>query len=813
MRQAAVYLLIPMLFLSSLASLPGSSIQAAPEPPIPTPTPESETSAQIRQAIEAAVTAQQEFILAYLVNEVQIQQVDVSEDGEWGIGWISIVDSQTGETIPAEPGLAIARNTPSGWEVILPADDQWLELLIVLPDDVLDPELKQVYIEMNADYGPQPSAIYGGYRLPWAAGQTAWLSGSTAHDAYIPSGNAHYAFDFYIPQTMYRLYASKAGFVWRVKWDTPNGDASGTGNYLVLQDTTTSPVTYQLYLHLAQDSIPVQLRQRGAYVVQGQYIGMADDTGQSTGHHLHYQVHTNPDSYWGRAVDITFEDVGINGGRPRVKNGYYNDQPYCDWPGDVCASFQSSYVSGNVVRGDVFPPTGDLFEPATGTTVNKRKVHIEGWASDVGSGLDKAQLIANYANIWHEVGPQFSTITFSMDWDMCSDQVPDGPVSLALRVWDKEGNPAIGLPGLRHLTKDYPCDSPPVDEKPEASFSNPRTGDFFNTTGEIELQVSISNTASEIEKVEFLYHSGNWIASAWQVLGKDTNGEDGWSYDFDVSGLPEQKDVAFYANVYDLAGNWTGAGAWDLGIDRTPPVTGLDDLQDQQASSAVPLKWTGSDNLSGVDHFDLQWQIGSGSWEKVSPEPAGASSDLWFIGIPGVNYGFRIRGVDQADNAEAYPASAETRTNIPSAAALCSSPDTWDKGRNDNSASAAVSIVLNSPSRSHNFCNPLVGDRNNDEDWIKFSVQAGHTYNLRAVPSAEMTAVILDLYGSDGAAPIITAEPTGFGRPTQVQWTADQDGIVYLRARHQDGRVIGNAVAYLLGVREMISLFLPLIDS
>jgi murein DD-endopeptidase MepM/ murein hydrolase activator NlpD len=178
---------------------------------------------------------------------------------------------------------------------------------------------------------PVRSAVYGGYRLPWAAGQTAWLSGSTSHDAYIPSGNAHYAFDFYIPQTMYRLYASKAGIVWRAKWDTPNFDASGTGNYIVLQDNTTSPPTYQLYLHLAQDTSPGAFRQPGTDVAQGQYIGMADDTGRAR-HHLHFQVHTNP-VILGRSVDITFQDVAINGAA-QVKNTYYNDQRYC-WPSDV----------------------------------------------------------------------------------------------------------------------------------------------------------------------------------------------------------------------------------------------------------------------------------------------------------------------------------------------------------------------------------------------------------------------------------------------------------------------------------------------
>ena len=48
----------------------------------------------------------------------------------------------------------------------------------------------------------------------------------------------------------------------------------------VLEDRTTTPVTYQLYLHLAQDSIPATLRVIGAQVRRGQFIGVADDTGK-----------------------------------------------------------------------------------------------------------------------------------------------------------------------------------------------------------------------------------------------------------------------------------------------------------------------------------------------------------------------------------------------------------------------------------------------------------------------------------------------------------------------------------------------------
>jgi hypothetical protein len=68
-------------------------------------------------------------------------------------------------------------------------------------------------------------------------------------------------------------------------------------------------------------------------------------------------------------------------------------------------------------------------------------------------------LLAYFNNSWHEVGDEITTLTFNMDWDICADNVPDGPVSLALRAWDKAGNQTLDLPGLTHIIKEYSCES------------------------------------------------------------------------------------------------------------------------------------------------------------------------------------------------------------------------------------------------------------------------------------------------------------------------------------------------------------------
>ena len=247
----------------------------------------------------------------------------------WASAWLNPVDPQTGRVVPAEPGLALAARP--GWptgrrrcpERLSGKQRFWMHHNPVLPSPEKDAWLETAAKAQSA----QTTNTFSGYRLPWETGKAMYLTQSVHHDAYTPSGTAHYAFDFAAPydasqhgSPMFAVYAAKAGMVALAEWRNPNGNEQYP-NYIVLKDTSTNPVSYQLYLHLAQDSIPAELRQTGAQVQQGQYLGLADDTGQSSGNHLHFQVETNPLGYWGQSVDITFAmSPSTGGGRasPRI---------------------------------------------------------------------------------------------------------------------------------------------------------------------------------------------------------------------------------------------------------------------------------------------------------------------------------------------------------------------------------------------------------------------------------------------------------------------------------------------------------------
>ncbi|MFC1878493.1 peptidoglycan DD-metalloendopeptidase family protein [Chloroflexota bacterium] len=457
-RSIIYFLLIIITAFITAIFLPGRLTQTAAKQPLqPLAQATPVVYQQIEQAILEAIKLQQKDVPLLLLYETRIDHITLSEDGDWATAWMTPLDPENGNPIPVEPGITIVRRGIEGWSVILPSDSGWVSAAWSAPAEILPVEMRAIPLaDIATSTLASTNAPYGGYFLPWAGGETMALTQSVAHDRYTPSGNAHYAFDFAkpgYPSGMFDVHAAKSGTVKQAVWQYENGNES-FGNYLVLEDTSTSPATYQLYLHFAKDSIPQELRVVGAPVLQGQFIGIADDTGISSGNHLHFMVHTNPASYWGTSVDITFNDVSINGGRPRITA----DLPYCE-DTDICEETQYYYVSGNIMSGDTTPPIGGILSPNHGAIVHSNPLRLEGWGSDDDSGLAKAQFLAAYHGVWSPVGSEFNSEQFGMNWDICEASLPDGPISLALELWDNVSNKTTNLHGLIHFTKNLECTS------------------------------------------------------------------------------------------------------------------------------------------------------------------------------------------------------------------------------------------------------------------------------------------------------------------------------------------------------------------
>jgi len=169
------------------------------------------------------------------------------------------------------------------------------------------------------------------------------------------------------------------------------------------------------------------------------------------------------------------------------------------------------------------------------------------------------------------------------------------------------------------------------------------------------VNVSASDNESGVNRVEFLWHDADWENPDWVWLGADQDGRDGWSWDFDTSSLAEQQGSAFYIWAFDWAGNWTGAAVWNLGIDRTPPTaTAYVSLMYGDAPFRdFHVWWYGSDNLSDIASYDIQYRDGSsGTWTDLLTDTT--DMQYHFVGQDAHTYYFRARARDHAGNQSTY---------------------------------------------------------------------------------------------------------------------------------------------------------------
>jgi len=442
-------------------------------PPVETPQPAPQVSDQaIQEALNQAVDQRRSQVLGFQIFEVYVDHIDYSQDGATALVWMALRDPQTGEVVESEPGLSIARSLPQGalgdptaWAMGFSSDADFAAQLRALPPELLTQDVVDRFLAPAVESAQLSAQVFSGYKLPWTAGTSKRVTNAIGHVYSVSGGltscpqTCRYAFDF-SDGTMFPMIAAKGGTVKAFKWTCPN-NATDCTNYLVLEDQSTIPTSYQLYYHMAYNTIPDRLRTIGTFVRQGEFIGDADDTGASTGHHLHYHVYLTPTGTnwsWGPSVDITFDDVGDNGGRPRTCS---EAREYPDL-GSQCQP-NNYYTSGNTPAN---PPSGSLDLPVNHQIANTRSVRVQGMASD-DIEVVRIQVLVNYDGAWKTIdditpngnGP------YAKDVDLCTANVPDGPFKLTVRIYDREGSQVTGI-SERQMIKAFTCGGVEPPEPP-----------------------------------------------------------------------------------------------------------------------------------------------------------------------------------------------------------------------------------------------------------------------------------------------------------------------------------------------------------
>ncbi len=543
-------LVFPLSMVITLCLIFGAAVQTTRAARISAPSgPETATpqalpgkTGTVKQAILDAMRTNSAMAPAMQIYQQDVEQIQLSSDQEWARAWLVSLDPQTGEPAPCEPGLVLSYWDGTAWQVVLPSDPGWAAAVKTAPLNLLPQQAKDVQLEMMAKaQAEMPTSAFTGYYLPWQAGLTKYLSQSIYHDYYTPSGTAHYAFDFYVHDQIWDILASKPGIVWKyydaVPTCTDLNCGQDLGNYIVVKDPTTNPVSFMLYLHLAQNSIPAELKHVGALVKQAQFIGKADNTGASWGDHLHFMVHTNPNSYWGQSVDIRFSDVTINGGRPRVEA----DKAFCTWAGDVCSTFRVDYTSFNTPVKDNTVPTAGFTSPNKGDVIAARTVSVNAWGQDTQAGMFNLQVFVNFTGSWQPLTNVYFAPSLSYAWDWCAAGAPNGPVTLGVQATDLAGHVSAIL-ASRTITKSFSC---PITS---AGVDLPLQGAVINTR-----QVTVSGWGVGETGLTGLQALGN-IDGTWQPIGpSSTTSPYTFQWDLCNAGVPDGPvSLAFKAT--DLSG-------------------------------------------------------------------------------------------------------------------------------------------------------------------------------------------------------------------------------------------------------------------
>jgi len=712
-----IRILILIIFIASTLFVSASA--GSPPPPTPaSPAERAELSVALAGRRQAA--SESAAPLASTLFTPELDSAFIAPGGETAVLWLALRDN-SGRLLASEPGLALARRTSAGWQVLLPGDPGWEETLASLPAGMLPleqspaPETPEGLPGIPAgspgeNLAPASSTSAGaltGYYLPYAAGTARRLEGSISHFMNIPAlgwpsctmAECRYAYDF-TDAGHFPVLASRDGTVYATRDTCSDGDPNCT-NYVLLRDT--SGASYQVYLHFSHGTIPDKLTS-GKTVRRGQYLGDTDDTGYSTSNHVHFMVVTAASLYfggdgypWGTSVDIRFADVSINSGTPRTcyevtQLPIYSNATQClGNKADPLNASNDWFISGNT---GAYPPTGSLSRPAAGATLG---VGNDPWMDVTASASDDVavtavRLLAKLNGQWVEVGPKVTQPSSPgvYDWDvnLCAVGPLNGPLDVALRLWDYEGN-VTGPLAARTVQVDNAC-------PPPASQLNP-------------------------------------------------------------------------AETFD--------------------------------STAVHLGWDVTNPGIGVSSFELQWRSEPGTWQDANTFSFPASQrSIWFVGQPGVTYGFRLAAFDTNNQAEPWLAGDAPEITVSLPAACTPDPAEPDDVLNDAKALVPGEWAL------RNLCSPA------NPDWFQVSAAAAGAYMVTAQSQGGGAAVTITVYDGTGATALAMAQSSEVGQGARAFFRAPAAGIYYVKVEPLPANLSGSAATYGLLLSETKDIFIPLVE-
>lgn len=238
---------------------------------------------------------------------------------------------------------------------------------------------------------------------------------------------------------------------------------------------------------------------------------------------------------------------------------------------------------------------------------------------------------------------------------------------------------------------------------------------FSNSPFTVQWQGTAGSSGIKWYDVQYQVNGGNWIT--WRAQVTTT------SASFDIGQNGQQ--IGFRARAVSNANveqPWSNVAQAATTVDTEAPVSSVQALP-QFSQTAFTVSWSGTDNLSGIKHYDVQYRQNGGSW--INWQTAVKTTSAQFTNAsPGALYEFRCRAVDNVENIQSWSNNAQAATTITGGAPVSRITPFWPSVVNSNtfpvswSATAGVGTTIASYDVQY---------RRNGGQWILWQNAIGST--------------------------------------------------------------------------------------
>lgn len=133
----------------------------------------------------------------------------------------------------------------------------------------------------------------------------------------------------------------------------------------------------------------------------------------------------------------------------------------------------------------------------------------------------------------------------------------------------------------------------------------------------------------------------NWLIGVEDTTHEYSNGENGRTYEFRARGIDH------FGNVESF-----GPAEAETIVDTQPPTTTILPLPSIVNTDSFTVSWSGSDGVSGIQYYDIQYRVDDGPWQIWIAQTAATSAV--FSGAADGQYAFEARAFDNLNHGELF---------------------------------------------------------------------------------------------------------------------------------------------------------------